>query len=190
VTTTTIAATTSTAAPASTTMAGEPTGGTVPTECLEAVQGYLQDIEPIVSEFDFDGGDIEAYLQLLMDQYPALTTLAELVVAGNCGEMTQVVDPELAPDVMAWAEQNAPGVVAYLGILTVETPERGNDCQAFMNTMQGYVDQGGVFADLEPAEKHDVANLYAAITSWCGLQTAGEYLSRPEVEDFLGITVG
>jgi hypothetical protein len=56
--------------------------------------------------------------------------------------------------------------------------------------MQGYVDQGGVFTDLEPAEKHDVANLYAAITSWCGLQTAGEYLSRPEVEGFLGITVG
>jgi hypothetical protein len=190
VTTTTIAATTSTAAPASTTMAGEPTGGTVPTECLEAVQGFLQDIEPIVSEFDFSGGDIEAYLQLLMDQYPALTTLAERVVAGNCEEMTQVVDPELAPDVMAWAEQNAPGAVAYLGILTVETPERGNDCQAFIDTMQGYVDQGGVFADLEPAEKHDVANLYAAITSWCGLQTAGEYLSRPEVEGFLGITVG
>src|SRR5262245_134401 len=72
VTTTTVAATTSTAAPASTTTAGQATGGTVPTECLEAVQGFLQDIEPIVSEFDFDGGDIEAYLQLLMDQYPAL----------------------------------------------------------------------------------------------------------------------
>jgi hypothetical protein len=190
-TTTTIAAATSTAGQVSTTMAGETTGGgTVPSECLDVVQGFLQEIEPIVSTFDFQGGDIEDYLQLLMDQYPALTTLAEGVVGAQCGEMTQVVDPEMAPDLLAWAEQNAPGTVAYLEIMTAETPERGNDCQAFIDTMQGYVDQGGAFADLEPSEKHDVANLYAAITSWCGLQTAGEYLSRPEVEGFLGITVG
>jgi len=69
------AETTSTAVAASTTTAGQTTGGTVPTECLEAVQGYLQDVEPIVSEFDFDGGDIEAYLHLLMDQGGMFTDL-------------------------------------------------------------------------------------------------------------------
>lgn len=189
-TTTTITATTSTAATVSTTDAGKTSGGTVPAECVEVVEVFLQEIEPTVAGFDFEGGDIEDYLQLLMDQYPALTALAAGVLDARCEQTAGVVDPELAPDLMAWAEQNTPGTMTYLRILMAETPDRGNDCQTFIDTMQGYVDQGGAFADLEPSEKHDVANLYAAITSWCGLQTAGEYLSRPEVEGFLGITVG
>jgi hypothetical protein len=186
---TTAMATTTSEAVTTTSSAGS-TGSTYPAECLEAVRGFVTDIEPTVKDFDFEGGDINAYLDLLTAQVPVLTALAESFIAARCDMSEQLVTPDMADELMAFAEQEAPGTVAFLEIMSGETPERGNDCAAFTDAMQGYVDQGGIFTDLTPAEKYDVANLYAAITNWCSLQTAGEYLSRPEVEGFLGITVG
>jgi hypothetical protein len=187
--TTTLAATTTTAA-ITTTSAAASAGSTYPAECLEALRAFMIDIEPTVESFDFEGGDINAYLDLLTAQFPALTAMAERFTAAQCAMSDQLVTPEMADELMAFVEQEAPGTAAFLEIISGEPVKRGNDCDAFTGAMQGYVDQGGVFADLTPAEKYDVTNLYAAITNWCGLQTAGEYLSRPEVEGFLGITVG
>jgi hypothetical protein len=150
----------------------------------------VTDIEPTVKDFDFEGGDIEAYLGLLAAQVPAVTTLADRYLSAGCEMSEQLVTPGMADELTAFAEQEAPGAAAFLEIMSGDASDRGSDCEAYTGAMQGYVDQGGVFADLTPAEKYDVATLYAAITSWCGLQTAGEYLSRPEVEGFLGITVG
>jgi hypothetical protein len=188
--TATTASPTTTTHPATTTSAAVASGSTYPAECLEAVQGFMIDIEPTVKDFDFEGGDINAYLDLLTAQVPALTSLADRFITAQCEMSGQLVTPAMADQLMAFVEQEAPGTVAFLQIMSGEPPDRGDDCEAFTGAMQGYVDQGVVFADLTPAEKYDVANLYAAITNWCGLQTAGAYLSRPEVEGFLGITVG
>jgi hypothetical protein len=188
--TTTTAAPTTTSPPVTTTSTAASAGSTYPAECLEAVRGFMIDIEPTVESFDFEGGDINAYLDLLTAQVPALTSLADRFLTAQCEMSEQLVTPQMADELMAFVEQEAPGTVVFLEIMSGGRPERGDDCEAFTGAMQGYVDRGGVFADLTPAEKYDVANLYAAITNWCGLQTAGEYLSRPAVEGFLGITVG
>jgi hypothetical protein len=188
--TTTTEAPTTTSPAVTTTSTAASAGSTYPAECLEALRGFMIDIEPTVESFDFEGGDINAYLDLLTAQFPALTALAERFTEAQCAMSDQLVTPEMADELTAFVEQEAPGTAAFLEIISGEPVERGNDCEAFTGAMQGYVDQGGVFADLTPAEKYDVTNLYAAITNWCGLQTAGEYLSRPEVEGFLGITVG
>jgi hypothetical protein len=188
--TTSLAAATTTVAAASTTIAAGTAGSTYPAECLEAVRGFLADIEPLVVDFDFVGGDIHAYLQLLAEQVPAMTVLAERSVAAQCEASNQLISPDMADELMAYAQDETPGSLAFLEIMSGEPAERGSDCQSYIGAMQGYVDQGGVFADLTPAEKYDVTTLYAAITSWCALQTAGEYLGRPETEGFLGITVG
>jgi hypothetical protein len=190
ITTTTSVATTQTSVAATSTTAVASTGSTYPPECLEAVEGFIAEVEPIVAEFDFDGGDMNDYLDLLTAQVPALTTLTERYLQAQCEASSQLITPGMEEDLLAFAQAEAPGSMAFLEIMTSETPHRDADCEGFTGAMQSYVDQGGVFADLTPAQKLDVANLYASITNWCGLQTAGEYLSRPEVEGFLGITVG
>ncbi len=188
--TTATVATAPTSVPATTTSADASTGSTYPVECLDAIEGFITEVEPVVADFDFEGGDINDYLDLLTAQVPALTRLTQRNLEAQCESSNQLITPGMEEDLLAFARAEAPGSVAFLEIMTSETPDRDSDCEGFTGAMQSYVDQGGAFADLAPAQKVDVANLYVAMSNWCALQTAGEYLSQPEVEDFLEMTVG
>lgn len=140
-------------------------------ECVDAIHAYVQDIEPALSSIDFASASVDEYDQLELDLQPSLLALVNRWIAADCPEIADVFPPELENDLLDFAEREAPGSLYYLELNYAEVRfEGGDDCDSRFNALKGYVDQGGVFADLSAADKANVFSLYSQMRSRCGLQ--------------------
>ena len=185
--TTTVAETTTTAAVETTTTAAEQAAGVedIPPECVAEIAAILQVFEPAVEGIDWETATI-------MDHIQVMTSLAGTSIGDTAACENVEIDVSEEEGVALFlevAEQEAPGAVGYFAAImamneTLGERQSTGDCQTDIATFEDVVAGGVAFVDLPLPEQWLVLNLMGSI-GFCNLQTQGELISRPEVEEFL-----
>jgi hypothetical protein len=185
---TTLAETTTTAAE----VEGE--AGTVdfddmPQECIEALVGYLQAIEPAVEGIDFattTGEDLEALgteLASLSEDYT--TAIEDLDCPDPSGS-----DEEAFAAIIELAEQEAPGTVGYLEWVQslaagFGDTEASGDCETDITALRAIIDENASMSDLTMGEVVQVGSLVASVSTACSPERAEEFFAEENVAAFL-----
>ena len=183
-----------TSAQPTTTASGEGSTGTVsledmPQECIDALVGYLQAIEPALEDVDFDSaapGDLEAIgteVEDLGEEFSA--TIEEL----DCPEPGGT-DEEAFLAMLDLAEREAPGTVAYLQwvqgfIEGTENAEASGDCETDMAALRVIIDEGGTMSELNMTQVVEVGTLVGSIATVCSPERAEEFFAEADVAAFL-----
>jgi hypothetical protein len=188
--TTEAAATTS--APATTT--GESPSTTAPAlseeaqACLDLVHDWITDIEDDVAAVDFATVGFHEYQLLLVQIVPGTQAMFDQFMELGCDQVDQEVLDPTSIDLIAWAEENAPGAVPYLEMQQVaDDLDVVGDCISDVEALQAYVDGGGTVMDLTVRERIHAYNLAGSIIQWCSLEVGERFVSSAEVSAFLGI---
>jgi hypothetical protein len=177
-----------------TTVADDP--GTVtniddmPAECIEAFSAFLQEIEPIVQDVDFENSTMTDLEEMGTALEPA-TTAFEAETA-NCPDL-DLSDEEAIAFMMEIAERDAPGTAAYFAWLEefMTAADDGaaavsGDCETDIAALQAYVDQGGTMSDLTMGEITAVGSLMTALSTECSPERFQEWVSQEDVAAFIG----
>ncbi len=163
----------------------------IPQECLDALAGFLRVIEPIVEPVDWDNATMEDFEELGTAIEEETASYEEEITEAGCEEVDVDVDDEEAFQFMIdFAEDEAPGTVGYLtwirGFLGTPTgTDASGDCETDIAAVQAVVDQGGTMSELPLTEVARIGGLMGSITSVCSAERASEFLSQPEVEEFM-----
>jgi hypothetical protein len=184
--------TTTTAAVTTTTP--DSSGGTVdfadmPQECIDALVGYLQTIEPAVEGIDFEattGDDLEALgteLDELSEEYT--TAIEDLDCPDPSG-----TDEEAFAAIIELAGREAPGTVGYLewvqslaaGFGDAET---SGDCETDITALRAIIDEKGSMSELTMGEVVQVGTLVGSIATVCSPERAEEFFAEEQVDAFL-----
>ncbi len=187
-TTSSIAAETTTTTPGFDTTVGSESVSLddLPPECVEPIKTFVEDIEPVVSVFDYETGTLEDFEQMTIGLLPIVSALYGVLQATPCVGTTGPIQGDAYPALIAFAQQEAPGSVAWLEVQRdVQDYPYGEGCSEYIENLQTYVEQGGTVFDLTVAERFHAYNLFGSVMAWCPLQTGGEYSNRPEVLAFM-----
>ena len=172
----------------------EDSAGTVdfadmPQECIDALVGYLQAIEPAVEDVDFEtttGDDLEAMgteLEGLSEEYT--TAIEDLDCPDPSGS-----DEEAFAAIIELAEQEAPGTVGYLewvqGLATgFGDAEVSGDCETDISALRAIIEENSSMSDLTMTEVVQVGSLVGSISTACTPDRAEEFFAEPDVAAFL-----
>jgi hypothetical protein len=177
----------------------EGTGETVdfadmPQECIDAFVVFLQAIEPVVEGFDFENATLE--------DMETIGTELEAATEGPTAEMENLdcpdpsgTDEEAFAAMIEIAENEAPGTVAYFEWIesfagSFEEGEgiiggSSGDCETDIEMMGAIIAENDSMGDMTLAEVTEFGSLMTAITTECSTDRAQEFLSQPEVQEFL-----
>ncbi|MGH8944444.1 MAG: hypothetical protein ACRDWF_16620 [Acidimicrobiia bacterium] len=177
-----------------TTIPVEDTAGTVdfadmPQECIDALVGYLQAIEPAVEDVDFEtttGEDLEAMgteLEGLSEEHT--TAIQDLDCPDPSGS-----DDEAFAAIIELAEQEAPGTVGYLqwvqGLAAgFGDAEVSGDCETDISALRAIIEESSSMSDLTMTEVVQVGSLVASVSTACTPDRAEEFFAEPDVAAFL-----
>jgi hypothetical protein len=163
----------------------------MPAECVDALVGFLQAIEPALEGIDFSAataGDLEALgtdLESLGEEYSA--TLEDLDCPDPGGS-----DEEAFDAMIEIAEREAPGTVGYLEWIRSfaeaadSAGETSGDCETDIAALEVIIDDKGSMSNLTMEEVVEVGGLMTSISTVCSPERAEEFLSQQKVTDFLG----
>ncbi|HJQ92468.1 MAG TPA: hypothetical protein VJ950_12220 [Acidimicrobiia bacterium] len=161
----------------------------MPQECIDALVGYLQAIEPAVEDVDFDtttGEDLEAMgteLEGLSEEYT--TAIEDLDCPDPSGS-----DEEAFAAIIELAQQEAPGTVGYLqwvqGLAAgFGDAEVSGDCETDISALRAIIDENSSMSDLTMTEVVQVGSLVASVSTACTPDRAEEFFAEPDVAAFL-----
>ena len=190
--------TTTTTAPAEE-EGGEGSGVTVdfadmPQECIDAFVDFLQAIEPVVEGFDFENATLA--------DMETIGTELEAASEGPTAEMDSLdcpdpsgTDEEAFAAMMEIAEDEAPGTVAYFEWIqdfagSFEEGEgttggSSGDCETDIEAIEAIIAENDGMGDMTLAEVTEFGSLMTGITTECSAERAQEFLSQPEVQEFM-----
>jgi len=184
-----------TSLPDETTVPGEDDPGVVsledmPAECIEAFRAFLQAIEPYVEDVDFENSTMADLDALFTEMEPILAPFEEETI--DCPDLDMSEEESLAA-MREMAERDAPGTVAYFAWIEEFMVDGGaggaeisGDCETDIETLQGYVDQGGTMSDLTMGELAAVGELMTALGTECSSERFQEWLGQEDVAAWSG----
>jgi hypothetical protein len=162
----------------------------MPQECIDAFVHFLQAIEPVVQDFDFDSAT--------MDDMESMSVELDSATAESTAEMESLDCPDVdATDEEAFAamidiaEREAPGTVAYFRwIETFASGDGGDisssgDCETDIAAMEALIADKGTMGSLTFPELTGFGELMTAITTECSADRVEEFFAQPEVEAFM-----
>ena len=161
----------------------------MPQECIDALVGYLQAIEPAVEAIDFaatTGDDLEALgseLDALSEDYTA--AIEDLDCPDPAGS-----DDEAFAAIIELAEQGAPGTVGYLEWVQslaagFGDAEASGDCETDITALRAIIDENSSMSELTMGEVVQVGSLVASISTACTPERAEEFFAEEDVAAFL-----
>jgi len=164
----------------------------MPQECIDAFVEFLQVIEPVVSDFDFQNASL--------DDMEAMGTELEEVSAQPTAEMEGLNCPDLdGTDEEAFAamieiaENEAPGTVGYfrwIEELGAAMGEGGTgvsgDCETDIEALEAIIAEKETMGSLTMVELSQVGSLMTSVSTECSLERTTEFFEQPEVEAFVG----
>jgi len=156
----------------------------MPAECVDAFRAFLQELEPIVVDIDFENAtmaDLEAFgtdIEPIASQFEAETA--------TCPELDLSTEDSIAfmRDI---AEQDAPGTVAYFDwleefIVSIDGGGTASgDCETDIAALQVYVDSGATMSEMTMGDVSAVTSLMTAASTECSPERFQEWLSQPDV---------
>jgi hypothetical protein len=163
----------------------------MPQECIDAFVGFLQAIEPVVTDFDFDSASL--------DDLEAMGTELEAVGEAQAAEMESLncpdasgTDEEAFAQMIEIAEREAPGTVPYFRWIESFAGSLGEggtssgDCETDIEALEALISENESMGDLTMAEGTQFGVLAAAIGAECSPERTQEFFSQPEVAAFMG----
>jgi hypothetical protein len=197
-TTAAAAATTTSAATATTADEGDgPVIGLdeLPQECLDALAGFLREIEPIVEPIDWENATMADFEELGQAIDTQTQAYEDEITGAGCEEIdVEADDEETFQFMIDFAESEAPGTVGYLewvksfvamGTDTGTGTDVSGDCETDIAAVQAVVDEGGTMAELPLTEVARVGGLVGSISMACSSGRAAEFFSQADVAAFL-----
>ncbi len=163
----------------------------MPAECIDAFRNFLQAIEPIIQDIDFQNSTMND-LDALSEQLQPISDSFEAETA-NCPELDMSSEESIAA-MQAMAERDAPGTAAYfawLASLMASVGDGGGatvsgDCETDIAAMQEYIDRGGTMSDLTMGELTAVSTLMSALATECSAERFQEWAEQADVAAFSG----
>lgn len=166
----------------------------MPQECIDAFVNFLQAIEPIVEDFDFESATLE--------DMETIGTELEAATVGPTADMENLdcpdpsgTDEEAFAAMIEIAENEAPGTVAYFEWIEDfagsfeggegTTGGSSGDCETDIEMMEAIIAENDGMADMTLAEVTEFGSLMTGITTECSTDRAQEFLSQPEVQEFM-----
>lgn len=166
----------------------------MPQECIDAFVDFLRAIEPTVEGFDFESATIE--------DMETMGTELEAVTEGPAAEMESLncpdptgSDEETFAAMIEIAEREAPGTVAYFEWIKELAGSFGSgdgtstgssgDCETDIAAMEAMIAEHDTMADLTFDDIAQFGALMTTITGTCSSERAQEFLSQPEVQEFM-----
>ena len=150
----------------------------LPAQCVDALRTYLQAIEPVVEDFDFQSASMEDF-EVLSEEIATDTEGFEEDTA-TCPELDQSAEDGFAL-IKEFAADEAPGTVAYFEFIEefAAAFEGGGtasgDCETDIAAFQEFVDRGGSMGDLTASEVATVSNLMSTIAVACSEERFTEW---------------
>lgn len=163
----------------------------MPQECVDALAGYLQAIEPTVEGVDFDNATAEDLETLGTELEAVSEEYATSIEALDCPD-PEGSEEEAFDAIIALAESEAPGTVAYLEWIRSFAESVGDigesasgDCETDITALETLIDEKGSISNLTMGEVVEVGGLVSAITTNCPPERAEEFLGQEKVTTFL-----
>lgn len=184
-----------TSPPDQTTVPGDDDPGTItdisdmPAECIDAFSAFLQQIEPIVQDIDFENSTL-ADLEVLGTELEPIVQSFEDETA-DCPDL-DLSDEESIAFMRELAERDAPGTAGYFAwiedlMASVDDDAAvSGDCETDIAALQEYVDQGGTMADLTFGEITAVGSLMTVVSTECSPERFQEWTSQEDVAAWAG----
>ena len=164
----------------------------MPQECIDAFVAFLQAIEPVVSDVDFQNSTIA--------DMEEMGTELEAATAGPTAEMESLNCPDIdATDEEAFAamidiaEREAPGTVAYFQWIETFATSEGSgagvsgDCETDIAALESLIADKENMGDLTLPELTEFGQLMGAITTGgeCTDDRVEDFLAQPEIDAFM-----
>ncbi|CAN5122699.1 hypothetical protein BH18ACT5_BH18ACT5_15750 [soil metagenome] len=158
----------------------------MPRECLDACDTFLLEIEPAVSDFDFQNATQADFEELSVE----LETISEPMdeATANCPELNMETDDSINA-MIDYANNVAPGTVPYFEFIAsfMQNVNAGSgDCDVDMAAFMDYVDAGKPMRELTLSEVTAVNGLMQSIALNCPAEEASNLYLDPDVAAFLG----
>jgi hypothetical protein len=162
----------------------------VPEECRAALADFLREIEPVVSEVDWDTAtlaDFETISTEIEDEGEAFDQASEA-----CDENFDFAsDEESIAAMIEFAEQEAPGTVGWLEYLSAfasddvaeGAPETCDDAIAYLESL--IADGVATMNDLTPDQFGLVTASFNVISTECTPEQLDEFYAREDIAAFL-----
>ncbi len=188
-TTTTLPITTTTAPPTTTTEAEGLGIDDIPPECVAAIVAMLQIYEPVVSGVDWEHATIDDHINVVYGLAGSSIDDPSAACPAATDGGTAASQEEGMALLLAVAVQEVPGVAGYFqAVIEIDQALEGRnatgDCLTDIGIFEEVVAGGIRWVDLPLHEQVLVLRLMYSI-GYCRLETQGELLFRPEVQDFL-----
>lgn len=168
----------------------------IPEECLDLMGAFLKEIEPVVSEVDWENATMND-LQALGEQFEERgSQLDDDIAAAGCERYDLGADEDLSLELITeLAEREAPGTVSWLTFLYELTSiddttgevasDVPTDCEGAIGYLEELVATYDSFQEVPFSEAMNVTAAIGSVQSNCTLERAQEFFSSPELTEFL-----
>ena len=169
--------------------------GDLPRECVDLFTNYLREIEPVVSEVDWESADMSEMEAVGVELEAATEEYETAITDAGCDEIdVDASDEESFEFLMGLAEDEAPGTVAYLAMIQQMASgfseesdiQVSGDCETDIATLQALVDEGGTMQDQSLSDLTAIGSLVTSISTNCSQERSLEFLGQEDISSFMG----
>lgn len=168
----------------------------LPRECVDQVADMLREIEPVVSQVDWDTATLDELDALMLELDDEFTALEDADEASGCSRYEFGDDADSFAAMLELAEREAPGAVGWLTFLqtffagtpgsdTGANPAVPDDCDGAIAYLEAVIADGGTLGSLPVAELAAVSQALDVVATACDPDTLSEFFDRDDVADFL-----
>jgi hypothetical protein len=167
--------------------------GDMPPKCIELLGTFLKQIEPTVSEIDWDTatlGDFEAFSTQFQTESDSFD--AESAAAGCDKYNLSGSDEKQFEQMAALAAEKAPGTLGFIKFLAslsdTQSASAGSlpaDCASTIAAIEPYL-ANGTMKDLTVSEVGVFGQLMGAVNTKCSADEATAFFARDDVTAFVG----
>ena len=169
----------------------------LPDECIELVTDMLQEIEPVVSQIDWESATLDDLDTLMADLDDEFEALDDFEADAGCARYEFEDDTASFDAMLELAEDEAPGAVGWLTFIrdmfsafpgSGEEPSAEGgpaDCESAIAYLEEVIAEGGTMSSLPLSEVTAVSQAFTVVTTDCDMATMSEFVEREDVTAFL-----
>ena len=174
--------------------------GDLPEECRNLFGDFLRDIEPTVSEIDWDNATMADFETLSTQLQTQSDSFDDQIAAANCDDYDIGENAESVQAMIDFAEDEAPGTVGYLEFLAsfledfsgdgsggdMGAADVPTDCEGAIAYIDALIAEHDTMMDMPVNSMMAVSTAVTNISSNCPAAQAQEFFARTDVTDFMG----
>jgi hypothetical protein len=170
----------------------------LPQHCRDAFADFLQQIEPTVSEIDWDTATMADFETLTTDLQAQSESFDEDMATAGCDQYEVGESTDSIQAMIDFAEQEAPGTVGYLEFLasfledlsgidgSLGAADVPTDCAGAIAYMEELMAEHSTMTEMPINDMMSVSAVVSTIGTACPPAQSQEFFARDDVTAFLG----